>query len=119
LLIAQVALAKDDPQAPDLVKSASAIVLDEAEPRQHRHLVHAWLAQKQARWTDAAQEIDLARAAFGDRARCGDHTPQLLGRFSRMVWLGPALSKIDAWLQLIESANPDEAVSSQWPLSRR
>lgn len=119
LLIAQVALAKDDPQAPELVKSASAIVLDEAEPRQHRHLVHAWLAQKQARWAEAAQEIDLARAAFGDRARCGDHTPQLLARFSRMVWLGPALSKIDAWLQLIESANPDEAVSSQWPLSRR
>lgn len=118
LLLAQVALARDDASAADLVAASGRIVLDEAEPRQHRHLVNAWLAQKESRWTDAAAEIDKARAAFGDRARCGDHTPQLLHRLSKMTWLGPALSKIDAWLQLIESANPDEAVSSQWPLAR-
>ena len=39
-----------------------AIRLDEVEPKQHRHLTRAWLAQKEARWTEAAQEIDKARA---------------------------------------------------------
>jgi hypothetical protein len=119
LLLAQVALAQGDPRAEELVARCQAISLDEAEPRQHRHLTIAWLRQKQGDWADAAKEIDEARAAFGDRARCGDHTPQLLARFSKMAWQGAALSKIDAWLQLIASANPDDAVSSQWPLSKR
>ena len=59
------------------------------------------------------------RTAFGDRARCGDHTPQLLQRFAKMVWLGPALPKIDAWLQIIEGTSPDQPISSQWPLTKR
>jgi serine/threonine protein kinase/tetratricopeptide (TPR) repeat protein len=118
LLLAQVALARGDDNAERLVRDCDAITLDEAEPRQHRHLTRAWLAQKGARWTDAATEIDRARAAFGDRARCGDHTPQLLKRFSKMVWLGPALPKIDAWLQAIEGAS-EEPISAQWPLSKR
>ncbi len=119
LLLAQVALARGDEGAREMVAACEEISVDEAEPRQHRHLVLAWLAQTEGRWAEAAQEIDRARTAFGDRARCGDHTPQLLSRFSRMTWLGPALPKIDAWLQLIESANPDDAVSAQWPLARR
>jgi serine/threonine protein kinase/tetratricopeptide (TPR) repeat protein len=104
LLLAQVALAKDDDHSDKLVKDCEKIVVDEAEPRQHRHLTLAWLAQRRQKWTEAAAEIDKARAAFGDRARTGDHTPHLLHRFAKMVWLGPALSKIDAWLQQIESA---------------
>ena len=119
LLIAQVALARGDASASELVLGCQKITLDEAEPRQHRHLTMAWLAQKEGRWADAAAEIDCARAAFGDRSRCGDHTPQLLTRFAGMLWLGPALPKIDTWLQLIEGANPDSPISSQWPLSKR
>jgi serine/threonine protein kinase/tetratricopeptide (TPR) repeat protein len=118
LLLAQVALARGDDTAERLVKDCDSIKLDEAEPRQHRHLTRAWLAQRQARWTDAATEIDRARAAFGDRARCGDHTPQMLRRFCKLVWLGPVLPKIDAWLQAIEGAS-EEPISSQWPLSKR
>lgn len=117
LLLAQVALARGDVDAPRLVKVCEQIVLDEAEPRQHRHLTLAWFAQQGQRWTDAAAEIDRARAAFGDRARCGDHTPQLLLRFSRMKWEGSALSKIHAWLQLIDSVSPEDKISSEWPLS--
>ena len=103
LLLAQVALAKEDVNAGALVAACERITVDEAEPRQHRHLTLAWLAQRSSNWTDAASEIDRARAAFGDRARTGDHTPHLLARFSRMVWLGPALSKIDGWLQQLET----------------
>jgi len=115
LLLAQVALAKGDADAKDLVQECERIVLDEAEPRQHRHLTLAWLAQLEHRWQDAANEIDRARAAFGDKARCGDHTPQLLKRFSQMSWLGPSAGKIEQWLDLVENANPDESTSSQWP----
>jgi hypothetical protein len=93
------------------------IVLDEAEPRQHRHLTLAWLAQTEERWHDAANELDRARAAFGDKARCGDHTPQLLKRFARMSWEGAASGKVVSWLELVESANPDESISSRWPVT--
>ena len=79
-LLAQIALARDAPEAVRLVAECERIILDEAEPRQHRHLTNAWLAQKQSRWADAATEMDRARAAFGDKARCGDHTPHLLTR---------------------------------------
>ncbi len=123
LLLAQVALARNTADQVERVAFCERIVLDEAEPRQHRHLTLAWLAQKEQRWADAAVEIDRARAAFGDRVRCGDHTPQLLLRFSRMLWLGPALPKIDSWLQIIDASNPDAPHSSnQWrikPLEKR
>lgn len=109
LLIAQVALAKDEPDAGKLVAECDRIVVDEAEPKQHRHLTRAWLAQRESRWSDAALEIDRARTAFSDRARSGDHTPYLLARFSKMMWLGPALTKIDAWLLQIERAGSDGA----------
>lgn len=119
LLLAQVALAKGDGDAKELVADCERIVLDEAEPRQHRHLTLAWLAQIEHRWQDAANEIDRARAAFGDKARCGDHTPQLLKRFSEMNWLGPSAGKIAQWLELVENANPDESISSRWPAGSR
>ncbi len=79
------------------------------------HLTNAWLAQKQQRWNDAATELDRARAAFGDKARCGDHTPHLLTRFSRLVWVGPALSKIDAWMQIIERQASGAPTRDQMP----
>jgi hypothetical protein len=112
LLLAQVALAKDDAGASKAVAECDRITVDEAEPRQHRHLTRAWLAQKESRWSDAALEIDRARGAFGDRARTGDHTPHLLARFAKMTWLGPALSKIDQWLAQIERAGADDAPAS-------
>ena len=115
LLLAQVALARGDHDAKELVQECERIVLDEAEPRQHRHLTLAWLAHHDGRWQDAANEIDRARAAFGDKARCGDHTPQLLKRFATMAWDGPAAGKIEPWLEIVENANPDESVSSRWP----
>jgi serine/threonine protein kinase len=119
LLLAQVALARGSADARALVSDCERIVLDEAEPRQHRHLTLAWLAQTEGRWADAAIEIDRARAAFGDKARCGDHTPQLLKRFAAMPWSGAALPKILEWLDLVETANPDESGSSRWPTATR
>lgn len=118
LLLAQVALAEDSPEAQVLIRECEKIVLDEAEPRQHRHLTLAWLAQKEARFSDAANEIDRARAAFGDKTRCGDHTPQLLLRFAEMRWEGTVNAKIHAWLKLIEGANPDDGSAHMPSLPR-
>jgi tetratricopeptide (TPR) repeat protein len=123
LLLAQVALGRSDPRADALVAACERVVLDEAEPRQHRHLTRAWLAQKKARWPEVAAEIDLARSAYvvstpegsgvraaEARSRTGDHTPHLLTRLAAVcaeAGAGPvdgARGKIDAWLQQIEAA---------------
>jgi len=111
LLLAQVALASDVPGAAALVEACNQIAVDEAEPRQHRHLTRAWLAQKESRWAAAAEELDLARTAYGDRLRAGDHTPLLLKRLVRLTWLGTALGKIEGWLQAMDA--------DQTPSSRR
>jgi hypothetical protein len=113
LLLAQVALATGDERAESLVAACDRAVLDEAEPRQHRHLTRAWLAQRKGLWADAAGELDAARAAFGGstslefvrdggrdaRVRTGDHTPHLLVRLARLPWVGPALGKVESWLK--------------------
>jgi serine/threonine protein kinase len=117
LLLAQVALAREDARAEALVTACDRVVLDEAEPRQHRHLTRAWLAQRQGKWADAAKEVDAARSAYvvsspegggvraaEARSRTGDHTPHLLTRLSRLDWSGPALGTIETWLEQIEAA---------------
>ncbi|MDP9036978.1 MAG: AAA family ATPase, partial [Myxococcota bacterium] len=133
LLLAQVALARNDDRAEALVVECDRVVLDEAEPRQHRHLTRAWLAQRQGRWADAASELDGARGAYmasspegggvrtaEARARTGDHTPHLLVRFAGLEWVGPALGKIEAWLQQINAARGQSSPPpSQRPTPRR
>ena len=76
---------------------------EEPEPRQHRHLVHAWLAHAEGRWADAANAIDQARAAYGRTNRTGDATPHLLARFAKMLWVGPAVAKIENWRKSLEN----------------
>ena len=107
LLFAQIALARGDATARGLVEDASAYELDEAEPRQHRHLTAAWLANTEERWDDALREIEAARATFGDTRRAGDHAPHLLARFARMAWLEPVAQCIDAWLATLERQSAD------------
>jgi type II secretory pathway predicted ATPase ExeA/tetratricopeptide (TPR) repeat protein len=133
LLLAQVALARgngsngSNARADALVRACDRVVLDEAEPRQHRHLTRAWLAQQEGRWMDAAAEIDRARAAFvvssqegggvriaEARARTGDHTPHLLVRLVRLEWSGPALEKLVSWLQQIQLAGGQPAARAPY-----
>jgi hypothetical protein len=108
LLLAQVALGRGDVEASKLVAACDAIVLDEAEPRQHRHLTRAWLAQKEERWKNAEEEIEHAKNAFGgDWTQTGDHTPALLKRLVRLDWTPPVHSKIDRWLEGVERSEVD------------
>jgi eukaryotic-like serine/threonine-protein kinase len=107
LLFAQIALARGDASAHQLVEDTQSIALDEAEPRQHRSLTAAWLANVEQRWDDANREIDAARAAFGSSQRTGDHTPHLLARFGRMAWLEPTAKRIESWLAALDRQNAD------------
>jgi tRNA A-37 threonylcarbamoyl transferase component Bud32 len=107
LLFAQLALARGDASAHQLVEDAQSIALDEAEPRQHRHLTAAWLANVEQRWSDAIHEIDDARAAFGSSQRTGDHTPHLLARFGRMAWVEEAAGRVESWLAALDRQNAD------------
>jgi serine/threonine protein kinase/tetratricopeptide (TPR) repeat protein len=118
LLLAQLALARADPGAAGLVASCDEAAPEEAEPRQHRHLTRAWLAQTEQRWSDAISEIDAARAAYapanGDAgtprptdvgARTGDHTPHLLVRLAGLEWPdAEAPTRIESWLSQIDAA---------------
>ena len=118
LLLAQVSLARtQSPRSPEaqnarrVLDEVDAIEVDEAEPRQHRHLTHAWLANLEERWDDAALALDLARAEFSDGRRTGDHTPQLLTRFGQMPWSEAAADRIEAWLTTLDKTNPDGTLS--------
>ncbi len=106
LLIAQVALDHGDGEsAREELIACEAVALAEAEPKQHRHLTLAWLAYHDGRFVDASRELDLARNAFKDAGRTGDHTRMLLERFDRMRWPKPAGTKVAGWLRAIEAAS--------------
>ncbi len=107
LLLAQVALARGDADAPARVAVCDQAVLDEAEPRQHRHLTRAWLAQTRGDWRMAADEIEHARSCYHDWVQTGDHTPALLKRLSKLTWDGPARGRIGSWLQGVEQSEAD------------
>jgi hypothetical protein len=107
LLLAQIGLARGDKDAAKLVTASDGVVLDEAEPRQHRHLTRAWLAQTKRDWAAAADEIEKARTAFADWGQTGDHTPALLRRLSKLPWEGPARGQINTWLQGVERSEAD------------
>jgi eukaryotic-like serine/threonine-protein kinase len=108
LLLAQIALARGDPKASSLVAACDTIHLDEAEPRQHRHLTRAWLAQREERWENAEEELELARIVFGgDWAQTGDRTPALLKRLAQLEWSAPMRAKIDRWLDGVERSEVD------------
>jgi hypothetical protein len=107
LLLAQVALGRGDADAQARVALCDEVVLEEAEPRQHRHLTRAWLAQTRADWRVAADEIELARSCYHDWVQTGDHTPALLKRLSSLKWDGPARGRVESWLQGVEQSEAD------------
>jgi len=71
--------------------------ITEAEPQQHRHLTHAWLAAAQGYFRNATQALDDAQHVFADKRRMGDHAAQLLQRFDGLHWKDPAGTKVREW----------------------
>lgn len=104
LLLAQVALYRNDPAAArDALIRCEATALDEAEPKQHRHLTLAWLAAREERWLDVVREVDAARRSFRDATQSGDHTPQLLRHFDSLEWPDAAGARVKQWLRAVAS----------------
>lgn len=102
LLRCQVALARGDlTLAKKLLDEASRIRVEEAEPRQHYLLTRAWLEIASGEADRAYESLEAASEVFGERSRAGDHTPHLLGRFSRLEWPEHAKNRIDAWRALL------------------
>lgn len=102
LLSCQVALARHELEAAaTLLQACSQIHVEEAEPRQHYLLTKAWLELEGGDADRAFESLEAASDVFGPRSRVGDHTPHLLGRFSRLNWPTHALGRIDAWRALL------------------
>ncbi len=105
LLLAQVALAEGSvDRAREHLDAARAIELDESEPTQHRHLTSAWLALAEADHARAEEELGMARTAFPDRRRTGDHTPALLVRLATLAAGTSAAEVIDEWQRFLAAA---------------
>jgi eukaryotic-like serine/threonine-protein kinase len=105
------------------IAECDAMVLDEAEPRQHRHLTRAWFLFEQGLLDAAIQEVRAAREVFGTDSiheRVGDHTPQLLDRLTRLAWPEEHLKVIHAWrTTLLAQDRADQLPpSSQWPTAQ-
>ncbi len=97
LLLAQVALATKNPVAAELIRACEAIGLVEAETRQHLALSKSWLSYAEDHLENATNELKLARLAFGDPRRTGDHTRQLLARLSQLTWPKESRKLLDDW----------------------
>jgi eukaryotic-like serine/threonine-protein kinase len=97
LLLAQVALATNNPVSGELIRACEAIGLVEAETRQHLALSKTWLLHVESKFDEASAELQLARVAFGDTQRTGDHARQLLARLSDLTWPKGPRSLIDTW----------------------
>ncbi|MDI1432230.1 MULTISPECIES: serine/threonine-protein kinase [Polyangium] len=107
IIVAQIALERGQAEvARAALAECEATGLAEAEPKQHLALTRAWLAYHEGRFQDAANELDLARKTFQDPRRTGDHTPELLRRFSRMGWPAPASETIAAWTRALSTRSP-------------
>ncbi|MBI2392779.1 MAG: protein kinase [Deltaproteobacteria bacterium] len=83
------------------LETCDQVSITEAEPQQHRHLVHAWLAASQGYFRKAAQAIADAQSVFADRRRMGDHAAQLLQRFDQLQWKEPAGPAVREWCDAI------------------
>ena len=103
ILFAQIALAHSDDDIEEKIRALDEIKLDEAEPRQHRHLTRAWYFQKQKKWKEAGDELEKAHTVFGGMIRSGDHAPHLIARYHELDWEQPARGIIDDWLDELET----------------
>lgn len=102
LLECQIALARGKVEtARKVLTSCSLIRVEEAEPRQHCLLTSAWLEAQSGEADKALEALEAASEVFGQRSRCGDHTPHLLARLSRLPWPSHAQNRVDAWRALL------------------
>ncbi len=98
VLRAQMALIRRDlRQANEALNRARRISVVEPEPRQDLLLTEVWLALEQDDFAKAHDKLATASMVFKQLHVAGDHTLQLLGRFSRFRWPEAARVDLEAW----------------------
>lgn len=83
--------------AAESLARARRINLVEPEPKQHLLLTDAWLALEHNDVERAYQHLSAASTVFREIHVVGDHTPQLLARFSRYHWPDSARVELETW----------------------
>ncbi len=98
VLRAQLCLIRHDTRsAADALARARRVNLVEPEPKQHLLLTSAWLALEQGEPDKAYEQLSTASRVFKEIHVVGDHTPQLLARFSRYNLPEAAWVELEAW----------------------
>ncbi|MFC1641684.1 AAA family ATPase [Myxococcota bacterium] len=104
LLECQTWLARSDLlRAQALLDGLSAVSVEEAEPKQHLLLTHAWFWHQSGDRDQGLEALESASEVFSQRCRAGDHTPHLLSRLSRLAWPGHAMDRIVAWRAILNN----------------
>jgi len=98
VLRAQAALvSRDLRQAGEALNRARRVSVVEPEPRQDLLLTEVWFALEQDDFSKAHDKLTAASAVFKHPHVAGDHTMQLLARFSRFKWPETARAELEAW----------------------
>jgi serine/threonine protein kinase/tetratricopeptide (TPR) repeat protein len=98
VLRAQTALVTRDAQrANEALNRARRISVVEPEPRQNLLLTEAWFALEHDDLAKAHDKLKAASAVFKQPHVAGDHTVQLLARFSRYKWPEVARAELELW----------------------
>jgi len=102
VLRAQVALIRHEPKtSADLLARARRIATVEPELKQHLLLTEAWLAMEEADAQKAVDRLGAASSAFREIHVVGEHTPQLLARFSRFRWPESGRVELETWRSVL------------------
>jgi serine/threonine protein kinase/tetratricopeptide (TPR) repeat protein len=98
VLRAQLGLIRHEPKlASESLARARRVAVVEPEPKQHLLLTDTWLALEQNDAERAYERLSAASTAFREIHVVGDHTPQLLARFSRYHWSETARVELENW----------------------
>jgi hypothetical protein len=98
LLLAQVALVRNAPDARERVEACEIAGVQEREPMQHWHITQAWLAYREANHEQAIAHLEAAREVMGDHL--GDHSKQLFMRLAGWLWPEPLRERVKAACQI-------------------
>jgi serine/threonine protein kinase/tetratricopeptide (TPR) repeat protein len=102
LLRCQVTIVRRDlEEARALLNQCTAVLIEDAEPRQHYLLTRAWLEATLGDLELAFASLEAASRVFARPVRIADHTLHLLGRLSRFDWPAHSFHRIEAWRALL------------------
>ena len=102
VLRAQLALLRHDPRsAVESLARARRVTAVEPELKQHLLLTDTWLALEQDEVERSHEKLIAAATVFREVHVVGDHTPQLLARFSRYHLSEKARTELDVWRSTI------------------